>query len=172
MKNSKLVLVLIICIVSLNACKNKQDIVYGNEDGLLIRYSYTSMGEQFYTDVTNYNIEIYDNQSMNLIIHNPIAKNEQGPQEFIYEFTTDEDSINEILDIVSNSKLLRLEDIGSDRCDGYCSELNIYTPEEHVVGGYLASQKDYDEVVSRMISLIDLKYYLQLAQEEGRVEFL
>ena len=164
MRNFRVVIYFVICQMIFTGC-GKQEVVFGNEDGLMVKYCYKSMGEQFFTDVTDYELELYQDYIGVLEIKNPIAEEEESDV-FRYEFVFDEDEIDEILNSISSSKLLRKSDISQDGNDGYYSTLTFYTPTEHMVGGYLASNKEYETVVSKVLELIDIKYYLNDAQEE------
>ena len=132
----------------------------------MVRYRKKRMGEQFYTEGKKYEFEIYQDDRGVLKIQNPIAKAEEESSDCRYEFIIDKDKIEEIIESIRSSSLLRKSDISQDGCDGYYSTLTFYTPEEHVVGGYLPSNKEYEAVVSKIRELIDIKYYLQEVQEE------
>ena len=66
MRYLKGVLYLIIGIIMFTGC-GKREVFFGNEDGLMVTYCYKSMGEQFYTDVTNYEFELYQDYLISIV---------------------------------------------------------------------------------------------------------
>lgn len=138
-----LVIMMIVSIVAL-LISIKLDIKYdlGNSEGLIIEYNMTNMGIKRITDVTDYNIAIYEDKvKITLDIHGDFDIDKERT------ISINKEQVEQIKNSIQDNKLLNLSEKDSKGCDGYYTTMTIYTKDKkQKIGGYLYSNERYEKV--------------------------
>lgn len=136
-----LLIVSSIIILTLNM-KTNENYNLGNSEGLIIEYYMANMGLKRITDVTDYNIAIYEDKAkITLDIHGDFNIN----NEKTIELTTEQ--VKQVKESIEANKLLSLYEKDIDGTDGFYTTMKIYTENKiKTIGGYLYDDIRYQNV--------------------------